>query len=453
MNLLYVHGSAIGYGQLGVRLAEQLHRMGVVVYDDLPVPDGGSPDGSKPELNRRTGVSNVICWVSTPSHARWWYEGQRPLLVTMWEATKLPEQFREQLHHFETLIVPSQQNLELFGRFHPNVKLVPLGIDPERWAFQRRQTPDNEFRFLLGGSGVRKGSDLARRAFRAAFPPDVQRSGPNPVLVLKSPKGEDAFLGPNVQVVAGRLSDQEEVDLYASAHCYLQPSRGEGFGLQPLQAIAQGIPTILTGAHGHAGFAHLGIPLDSTMSKSAYFIYGDAGDWWEPDFDQLVDAMRWVYNNYDGATASAQESSVVARRDWTWAKTAEKFVEAIGPEHLGPYTGNGKVFTPAARHFLVITNRDWIADIGGSSFEFKKGQRYWEPADVKRILFEGEILDPACLDLLRDSPEDLGLAPAQYEQIEQYTAAHAFCSQCGQKLGSGLTKADEIYEQLELAVT
>ena len=65
--------------------------------------------------------------------------------------------------------------------------------------------------------------------------------------------------------------DSEELDLYRSCHAYLQPSRGEGFGLQPLQALALGRPTILTNAHGHASFAHLGIPLDSTMQKAAYF--------------------------------------------------------------------------------------------------------------------------------------------------------------------------------------
>ena len=42
-------------------------------------------------------------------------------------------------------------------------------------------------------------------------------------------------------------SDQE-VDLFAEAHCYLAPSKGEGWGLCPHQAIAQGCPTVLTDA-------------------------------------------------------------------------------------------------------------------------------------------------------------------------------------------------------------
>src|SRR5205807_7448785 len=98
---------------------------------------------------------------------------------------------------------------------------------------------------------------------------------PIPRLVMKNPKAEN-FYGDRVLMVTGRMSNQAEIDLYQNAHCYLQPSRGEGFGLQPLQALACGIPTILTDAHGHKDFAHLGLGLSSKMAKADYFIYGDA---------------------------------------------------------------------------------------------------------------------------------------------------------------------------------
>lgn len=417
---------------------------------------------------RTTGVGKVVAWISTPTHATGWYQGQIPIMSTMWESSRLPEQFREGLHNFETIIVPSQQNLELFSTYHDNVHLVPLGVDPRRWHFVERQTPTTEFRFLIGGSGPRKGTDLARKAFRLAFP-DLDRMQPRPKLIMKSPKGEEVFGGAGIEVIGGRLTDEDEVALYESAHCYVQPSRGEGFGLQPLQAMAQGIPTILTGAHGHAGFADLGIPLDYTMEKSAYFIYGDAGDWWEPDLDQLVDAMRSVYLNYTAACVHAFNSAWEIAQRWTWKHTADSFLDVVGRDnlteldpgrpwrlwsahragHQDTVPFKKRWFSPTFKKYKVVTLRDYVSDIGGTMRYFVKGQDYWEPADVKRILFESGILDPVCLVAESGSLEDIGLAEAQLEEVKAYSAAHSHCPTCGQELNSSPTRADKIYWELE----
>lgn len=447
LNLLFVDSLSLGYGRLGVMLARSLRALGVDVYNHLPQPD---EDPNSPDVDmwrgKDAGVSDTVCWVSTPSHARGWYVDQRPCILSMWESTHLPESFRENMGSFETIIVPSTQNLELFSQYHPNVKYVPLGVDPDVWHYQKRKRPENEFRFLIGGSGARKGTDLARQAFRKAFPAEgaTMRTGPNPVLVMKSPRGVENY-GPNIEVVSGKISAEDEVNLYAGAHCYLQPSRGEGFGLQPLQAIAQGLPTILTDAHGHASFAHLGFPIGYTMKPADYFIYGDAGDWWEPSLDDLVDQMRFVYDNYETSCDFAMHSAYEVAQKWTWKHTANKFLDALGRDTLTPYSGRQEWHEPELARFKVMVNKPWTADIGGLMYKFEPGVEYVEPADVKRILFEGGLLDPACLG----PGNDLGLVESQLAMVEHYTAAHAFCESCGQKLGSGVTRSDEIFAALE----
>lgn len=433
-------------------LAKALTDLDVAVYDQLDEPSSSNV----PNIweGNRQGVSNVACWVSTPSHASGWWKGQVPMISTMWEATKLPECFRENMHNFERIIVPSMQNLDLFSDYHPDVRYVPLGVDPERWHFQERQPLQDEFRFLIGGSGKRKGTDLAYLAFRKAFPNagNWTGSGPAPVLLMKSPRGEE-YYGPGIRIIGGRLSDQDEVDLYASAHCYLQPSRGEGFGLQPLQAIAQGCPTILTDAHGHEAFAHLGWGIGYTMTQSDYFIYGDAGDWWEPNLDELIDQMRWVYNHYAEAKVRAEVSSEIARDEFTWAKCATNFIDAIGGEEvMTSYEGPMEWHAPEMARFKVVIHQDWTADMAGKVYRFKKGVEYWETADVKRILFEAGLLDPCCIEI-GDGASDLGLVETQLAQVEAYTASKSYCDTCGQKLGTGVTKSDEIYAGLMAATT
>jgi glycosyltransferase involved in cell wall biosynthesis len=319
LTLGWVHSKTMGYGRYGSYLAETLTSLGVDVHADF---------------EQETAPTNVVCWVSVPTHAQGWWSGQIPTISTMWESSRLPEGFRDTIHEFDTIIVPSWHNVELFSKFHPNVKFVPLGIDPERWHYVPRQAPGRDFRFLIGGSGSRKGLDLAVRAFKAVFA-TWPKDGPVPRLILKAPRGDTevngvSTFGDRIEIVSGKLDADAEVALYEGAHCYLQPSRGEGFGLQPLQAIAQGIPTILTNAHGHESFAHLGLGIGSKMSTADYFVFGDAGEWWEPSLEDLCEQMWAVYNDYAAHEAKAFDSARVVAAHWTWERTGHQFLDALG---------------------------------------------------------------------------------------------------------------------------
>lgn len=454
INLFYVHGPSIGYGRMGVNIARELDEMGITVYDDMQMPDHNRQP-HEVNTDSRMGLSKTVVWLSVPTHARGWWSGQRASVMTMWESSRLPESFRETLDHFAQVIVPSKQNLELFSQYHPNVSFVPLGVDPAVWKFTPRLSPFPEFRFMIAGSGPRKGTDLAFQAFREGFEDwGPAKKGPVPKLVFKSPRHEP-FHGRDIEVVGGRLSPEAELALYESVHCYLQPSRGEGFGLQPLQALAQGIPTILTAAHGHDAFAHLGLGISAKPAQSAYFIYGDAGDWWEPNLDELIEHMRWVYLNYSQACADAGRAAHVIAEEFTWRRTAERFVEVIGPENLVPLgEERGEWFRPSQRRYVVMTNRDWKSDIAGVTYQWLKGHLYHELADVKRILFEAGLLDPACLSPVGPHGEkewDTGLTEEQATRIPAYTAANSYCQLCHQRLGSHPTRADDIYAEMEAA--
>jgi glycosyltransferase involved in cell wall biosynthesis len=432
LNLNYVHSDSLGYGRLGVKLHEWLTKAGVEVFDGMISPD--SRDQAAQKEPRSYGKAEHVCWVSTPSHARGWWKGQVPSIFTMFESRTLPEAFREGIHNYETVVVPSRHNVELFSRYHPNVKLVTLGVDPKDWYYIPRDPPGATFNFLCAGSGERKGTDLAYKAFRKVFSDGSWGDGPIPMLIMKNPRNE-SFYGDRIQVLPGKVSAQEEVDLYASAHCFLAPSRGEGFGLQPLQAIAQGCPTILTGDHGHSSFAHLGYALPTSASKSAYFIFGDAGEWWEPDFESLCEWMEYVYHHYDEATEKAWQSAQIVEDRFLWEHTAENFIQAIGLETSESEITDEWV-KPTFQLFPLRVQRPWTADIAGSTYRFRPGQDYHEPADVKRIMFEAGVLDSSCIT---ESP---GLLPEQIARLEEYQAEHSFCPTCNQKLNSGIQRSE-----------
>lgn len=437
INLAYLHETKMGYARYGTKLAAALSKAGVSV---------------EPEISRLVkDPAPVACWVSVPVHARGWFKGQRLVMNTMWETHSLPEGFRENMDAFDQIIVPSEQNVELFSRYHNNVAYVPLGVDTHEWAFRERIQPERRFVFMTSGGGSRKGSDLTHAAFQRLWGKDGSWPAgmPEPTLVLKSPKGVDLW-GKRVEHINGYLSDQDEVDLYAMANCYVGASRGEGFGMMPLQAIAQGCPTILTDAHGHKAFSHLGYGIPTVNSKADYFMHGPAGDWWEPDLDTLCELMEYVYYNYGQAVEFAKMASAQAHRWFTWERCAEQFIAAIGKHNLNKeYRGDGSWFRPESKKYLVRVLKPWRAEVAGTVFQFQPGVDYYEIADIKRIMFELEVLDPSCI-VSNPTGEvtelETGMSAVQLARLGDYSASMGHCWDCGQKLNVPGMKYEPVFE-------
>lgn len=445
LTLIYVNAAQIGYGRLGVELEHQLTARGYTVYngDGNPSPTPQTKEGGVTGGRRAAPTpTNLNCLISVPSHQLGYWDHQYRSIITMWEAMELPEAFRENFHEFEQIIVPSRQNVELFSRYHDNVVYMPLGVDPDLWHYVAPSPPERDFRFLISGRGTRKGVDLVYRAFREVFAGVPAGDGPVPRLIMKSRSGHQEYYGDGIEQITGTLDPLAERDLYASAHCYVQPSRGEGFGLQPLQAIALGRPTILTDAHGHESYAHLGIGLGWDHIHSDEFLFGEAGDWWEPRYDELCEQMWDVYKNWASHAETAKKNAVTVADEWTWSHTTDRFLELTGEQATLPYMGSGRWIASTRQLFSTILHRDYSCDIAGRMLHFTKGREYWETADVKRILFDGGLLDNACL-----TTDDHGLAPQQVAQLGGYRAQHEPCPTC-HRLPDGESVVDRIEREM-----
>lgn len=414
MHLSYTHEEGMGYGRYGTKMFHALRDLGVDVVDGL------APDEQCPAA--------VAAWTAIPTHARGWFKGQWTVLATMWEATVVPESFADCLHNFDMLVVPCAANAESFSVHHDNIAKVPLGVDPDEWHFVEREDPEDTFVFLTAGSGRRKGVDVALDAFRKAF---TGKENPTPKLVVKS-RGLNEMLPRDVEVVSAKLTAEGERALYAMAHCYIGASRGEGWGLMPLQAIAQGCPTILTDAHGHAEFAHLGWGIPAKLSKADVYLYGDGGDWWEPDLDALVDQMRWVYEHYDHAREQAHYNSTQANTCFTWHEAARKFIESVGAPRLDDHLLTpGEWTIPDTKKYPVRVVRQWQAEVAGFDHLWVPGVTYWEPSDVKRILGDVGVLDPDCAG-------EGGMTEAQVAAARLPSGRNARCPTCNQMFNSGV---------------
>jgi glycosyltransferase involved in cell wall biosynthesis len=94
------------------------------------------------------------------------------------------------------------------------------------------------------------------------------------------------------------------------------PSWGEGFGFNPLQAMAMGIPTIST--HAWAEYANrITLPLESSWSDNPWQII-HPGQMLKPDAAHLEQLMLDVVNDYGKYSDSAFKNSFKIHEEYDW---------------------------------------------------------------------------------------------------------------------------------------
>jgi len=117
----------------------------------------------------------------------------------------------------------------------------------------------------------------------------------------------------------------------------LSCSRGEGWNLPLIEAMACGIPAIYSNCSAQLEFAKgKGIPVKISGKVPAKvggyeinYDYLTSGEFYEPDFEDLKRVMRDVYNNYDYYKSKALQESEEIRENFTWEKSAKIALSAM----------------------------------------------------------------------------------------------------------------------------
>ena len=133
-----------------------------------------------------------------------------------------------------------------------NILLAPNGADhfraiqPDPAIFSRLQLEAGKYFVALGLSSANKNISVAIEAFTRLRRPEIK------LVVIGEASGRVAgaphFKPAAGVILAGRLNDQEVAALLRSAAALVFPSRYEGFGIPPLEAMAQGCPVLASTA-------------------------------------------------------------------------------------------------------------------------------------------------------------------------------------------------------------
>ena len=185
----------------------------------------------------------------------------------------------------------------------------------------------------LGGFDVRKNVGAILRAYARLNLDDVALviAGRLPTRtgdVIQDPRPLAAELGIDQRVrFCGWVDEEDKPALYSGALACLFPSRYEGFGLPPLEAISCGTPVVVSDR--------------SSLPEVA----GDAGLYVDPDdVDALSQAMRQLATD-DALRQALGQAALAQSAHFSWSQTAQATLDAYQRALVSPLradTGRGK---------------------------------------------------------------------------------------------------------------
>lgn len=261
--------------------------------------------------------ADVELWFAQPEYWKWSSDDNYRIAYLPWESTELPEGWTEALNSVDEVWTPSPVVAQWFEEAGIKVPVFVYqhGVDYV-WATQKRKwSPGMDFNvFHHGAESLRKNASYATKAFF-----DVFGDAPKARLHMKSNlPGWNIPRAGRVRYHNERLELDDLIGLYHQQHVMLYPSFGEGFGLTPIQAMATGMPVLIT--RGWAPYEYL-LPdwslIDSSLDDSPYPDV-HPGKMWIPNYDDMVDKLAFIADNYSLVSTVSCELAKNVKIDYSW---------------------------------------------------------------------------------------------------------------------------------------
>lgn len=235
------------------------------------------------------------------------------LAYSMFESSKLPKEWVKALNkYFDAVIVPDEHLVEVYqssGVVLP-IFVIPIGLDLNSFLQQPLKKERNKpFIFANYSAGTfRKNHLTLIRAFA-----QVYKNNPEFLLIINGRYFEKNILIElkneieaekitNVEVLEESVDKNKYLDRFCGVDCYVSVSKGEGFSIQPREAMALGIPSIVSNNTAQQTLAKSGlsIPVKSSGEVPAVYPSGEThGSFYQSDVNEISGALKDVVNNYD----------------------------------------------------------------------------------------------------------------------------------------------------------
>jgi glycosyltransferase involved in cell wall biosynthesis len=263
----------------------------------------------------------------------------RNIAIVPFETTLIPKSWITRINAFDALLVPCEQNIQAFkdSGIKIPIELIHWGVDLNQYTPLERPERSTFTFGTMGALSVRKGTDVLIDAFLEAFPDEQDVR-----LLCKTSFNHYPWMvkDKRIEVQISPVSHQELMsDFFQKVDCFVFPTRGEGFGLTPLEAMATGIPAIVTGWSGPLEYMipETGWLIDYSMTPATVFteeVYKeDCGDWAEPSKAHLIELMRNAYENQKEVKKKGQAAAQYVKENWQWNEKIKMYHSAL-EKHL-----------------------------------------------------------------------------------------------------------------------
>jgi len=327
-------GSCSGYGIAAKDYALALKSVGVdVVY--LPIDSTISPFYRDEEIKKlkdlrghpkKDSIQVLHCIPDMQVRFKHKMKAKSVGFATF-ESTKAPNHWLNWLNKNSMVITPSQFCHDTFEAKVSNLEIIPHCLDTEYWR-PRVRKHNTKFTYMAIGSWTeRKGWHELMSAWDGM-------EDCNLIIVTDYPeKARIKFEGFSNVSYQNKIRDM--ASLMSTADCVVCPTKGEGFGLVGLQALALSIPLIITNWSGVKQYANSTnscmlpyerIAVKPSLDKLFQF---KGQEWAFVSPDVLRDKMREVSGDYTEYKNRAEVGCQMVRDKLSYKVVGTEFKERL----------------------------------------------------------------------------------------------------------------------------
>lgn len=279
-------------------------------------------------------------------------QGAKWFIMQPFEFNRCTNNFVQIFNKADELWTPTNYSRQAFLNSNidgDKVQLIPNGCNPllfKPYGEKYKLKTNKKFKFLyVGGTIYRKGIDILLEAYLKSF-----TNEDDVCLIIKDIAVNKQYKGinfsdsikqiaarpdiPEIEYIDDEITEEEMAALYRACDVFVSPYRGEGFSLPTLEAMACGLPVVVTKG---------GATDDFTTDESAWYI---SAEWkecnpsdftdleetlmlLEPNQEELQQTMQFLFKNPLYNTRMGLIGSYIARSKWTWKQATMKVLARL----------------------------------------------------------------------------------------------------------------------------
>lgn len=251
---------------------------------------------------------------------------------TMAETDRIGEGWVKSINKMDYVIVPNpfyKQVFEESGVTKP-ITVIPHGVDTERYSFIDRRLEERPV-FKFGSCGYlnnRKGVFELIQAFHSEFSKNEEVE-----LHLHSTDPELGFYrnlkDRRIKITADVWPFDKLVSWYHKLDCFVFPSKAEGIGYPPREAMSTGLPVILMDYSGLSEIADYALAIEPDGFENVNPMLEQPGRWAKINIQELMGAMRYMYDNREYAHFLGIKAADFMREKYSWESATKKLIKFL----------------------------------------------------------------------------------------------------------------------------